>query len=159
VLPEIQRIKGVGQAQLFGTERAMRIWIDPAKLVGFNLSPADVNNAIRSPERPGGVRHHRRPAAGQGPADHRDRGRDRPAVDRRTVRQHRAARQPDGSTVRLKDVARIEIGGQAYATTARLNGKPSTGIGVQLSPSGNALETANLIKARMNELSKYFPPA
>jgi multidrug efflux pump len=65
---------------------------------------------------------------------------------------------PDGSTVRLKDVARIEIGGQNYGTSARLNGKPSTGIGIQLSPTGNALETAQLVRERMNELSKYFPP-
>ncbi|WP_442975474.1 efflux RND transporter permease subunit, partial [Salmonella enterica] len=62
-----------------------------------------------------------------------------------------------GSTVRLKDVARIELGGQNYSTSARLNGKPSTGIGVQLSPSGNALATAKAIRARMEELSRYFP--
>ena len=54
----------------------------------------------------------------------------------------------DGSTVRLKDVARIELGGQSYATSARLNGKPSTGIGVQLSPTGNALATAKADRAR-----------
>ncbi|HWI11014.1 MAG TPA: efflux RND transporter permease subunit, partial [Burkholderiaceae bacterium] len=63
----------------------------------------------------------------------------------------------DGSAVRLKDVARIELGGQSYATSARLNGKPSTGIGVQLTPTGNALQTAKLIKARMEELQAYFP--
>ena len=55
---------------------------------------------------------------------------------------------PDGSTVRLRDVARIELGAQTYATSARLNGKPSTGIGVQLSPTGNALATATLVRAR-----------
>ncbi len=64
----------------------------------------------------------------------------------------------DGSTVRLRDVARIELGGQNYATSARLNGKPSTGIGVQLSPTGNALATATLVRDRMEELSRYFPP-
>ena len=63
----------------------------------------------------------------------------------------------DGSTVRLRDVARIELGGQNYATSARLNGNPSTGIGVQLSPTGNALATATAVHARMAELSKYFP--
>ena len=63
----------------------------------------------------------------------------------------------DGSTVRLKDVARIELGGQNYATSARLNGKPSTGIGVQLAPSGNALETAAPVRKRMDELSQFFP--
>src|SRR4029078_6549643 len=64
---------------------------------------------------------------------------------------------PDGSTVRLSDVARVELGAQTYATSARLNGKPSTGIGVQLSPSGNALATATAIRKRMDELSRYFP--
>ena len=112
VLPEIQRIPGVGQAQLFGTERAMRIWIDPAKLVGFNLSPADVNAAIRAQNAQVVVRHDRRPA------DRRRPGRSpRPSsspASSSTVEQFgnivlRA--NTDGSTVRLSDVARIELGG------------------------------------------------
>jgi multidrug efflux pump len=64
---------------------------------------------------------------------------------------------PDGATVRLKDVARIELGGQAYATSARLNGKPAIGVGVQLSPSGNALATADAVRAKMHELERFFP--
>jgi multidrug efflux pump len=64
----------------------------------------------------------------------------------------------DGSAVRLRDVARIELGAQTYATSARLNGKPSAGIGVQLSPSGNALDTAKAVRTRMDELQRYFPP-
>ena len=64
---------------------------------------------------------------------------------------------PDGSAVLLRDVARIELGAQSYATAARLNGKPSTGIGVQLSPSGNALDTAKAVRTRMDELQRYFP--
>ncbi|MET0350845.1 MAG: efflux RND transporter permease subunit, partial [Rhizobacter sp.] len=63
----------------------------------------------------------------------------------------------DGSTVRLKDVARVELGAQAYATQARLNGEPSTGIGVQLAPSGNAMATAKAVRARLDELQKFFP--
>ena len=157
VLPEIQRIKGVGQAQLFGTEKAMRIWIDPAKLVGFNLSPADVNSAIsqQNAQVASGTIGDLPLAQGQ-----QITATVVVAGQLATVEQFgnivlRA--NPDGSTVRLKDVARIEIGGQAYATSARLNGKPSAGIGVQLSPSGNALETGELIKARMAELQKFFP--
>ncbi|MES2128802.1 MAG: efflux RND transporter permease subunit [Pseudomonadota bacterium] len=158
VLPEIQRITGVGQAQLFGTEKAMRIWIDPAKLVGYNLSPTDVNNAIRSqnaqvssgtigdlPHIPGQTITATVVVAGQ-----------LSSVEEFGKIILRA--NPDGSTVRLKDVARIEIGGQNYSTAARLNGKPSTGIGIQLSPTGNALETAKLVRARMGELARYFPP-
>ena len=63
----------------------------------------------------------------------------------------------DGSTVRLRDVARIELGAQSYGTSARLNGKPSTGIGVQLSPTGNALATATAVRQRMEALSRFFP--
>nr|WP_314547653.1 efflux RND transporter permease subunit [uncultured Massilia sp.] len=157
VLPEIQRIKGVGQAQLFGTERAMRIWIDPAKLVGFNMSPADVTTAIsqQNAQVASGTIGDLPVAKGQQISATVVVTGQLSSIEQFGNIVLRA--NPDGSTVRLKDVARIEIGGQAYTTTARLNGKPSAGIGVQLSPSGNALETANLIKARMKELQKYFP--
>jgi multidrug efflux pump len=157
VLPEIQRIPGVGQAQLFGTEKAMRIWIDPAKLVGYNLSPTDVNTAIRTQNAQvaSGTIGDLPNIGGQ-------------AITATVVVTGQLSNveqfgniilraNPDGSTVRLKDVARIEIGGQSYSTSARLNGKPSTGIGIQLSPTGNALETAKLVRQRMNELSRYFP--
>jgi multidrug efflux pump len=147
VLPELQRVPGVGQAQLFGTERAMRIWLDPAKLLGFGLSTAEVNAAIRA--------QNAQVSAGTigdlpnvpGPDAVRHRGRRRPAGQRAAVRQDRAARQCRRLHVRLRDVARIELGAQTYATSARLNGKPSTGIGVQLSPTGNALETAAAVRA------------
>ncbi|SEA67538.1 efflux RND transporter permease subunit [Variovorax sp. YR216] len=157
VVPELQRITGIGQAQLFGTERSMRVWIDPAKLQGYNLSAADVNSAIKAqnaqvssgvigdlPNVPGQAISATVVVNGQ----------------LTTVEQFgnivlRA--NTDGSAVRLRDVARIELGGQAYSTSARLNGKSAVGIGVQLAPSGNALESAKLIRAKMDELSKFFP--
>ena len=157
VLPEIQRIPGVGQAQLFGTEAAMRIWIDPDKLVGYNLSAADVNNAIRA--------QNAQVAAGTIG--------DLPNVPGQAISatvvvpgQLTTTEQfgnivlranTDGSTVRLRDVARIELNAQTFASSARLNGKPSTGIGVQLSPTGNALATADAVRRRMGELAPYFP--
>ncbi|MDP2163706.1 MAG: efflux RND transporter permease subunit [Hydrogenophaga sp.] len=157
VVPELQRLPGVGQAQLFGTERAMRVWIDPTKLLGFNLSAADVTAAIRAQNAQvsageiGALPN----VAGQGIAA-------TVVVNGQlgTVEQFgnvvlRA--NADGSQVRLKDVARIELGAQAYATSARLNGQPSTGIGVQLSPSGNALATADAVRAKMAELERFFP--
>jgi multidrug efflux pump len=158
VVPELQRLDGVGQAQLFGTERAMRIWVDPAKLLGFNLSAADVTSAIRAQnvQISAGEIGSLPNVAGQGIAA--------------TVVVNGQLTNPaqfgnvvlrantDGSSVRLKDVARIELGAQAYATSARLNGKPSTGIGVQLSPSGNALATAKAVRVKMQELEKFFPP-
>ena len=157
VLNEIRRVPGVGQAQLFGTERAMRIWIDPAKLVGYKLTTADVSTAIRN--------QNAQVASGT-LGDLPSPGNQQISAQVVVSGQLTSAEQfgnivlranPDGSTVRLSDVARIEIGGQAYATAARLNGKPTAAIGVQLSPTANALETAELVKAKMAELSKFFP--
>jgi multidrug efflux pump len=157
VLPEIQRLPGVGQAQLFGTERAMRIWIDPARLIGFNLSTNDVNNAIRAQNAQvsSGTIGDLPIAAGQSISATVVVAGQLTSVDEFENIVLRA--NTDGSTVRLRDVARVELGGQNYGTSARLNGKPSTGIGVQLSPTGNALATAELVRARMAELSKFFP--
>jgi multidrug efflux pump len=158
VLPEIQRVPGVGQAQLFGTERAMRIWIDPAKLVNYRLASSDVTAAIASqnaqvasgtigdlPNVPGQSIFAAVVVRGQLTSD---------AQFGDIVLRANA----DGSTVRLKDVARVELGAQSYSPQARLNGRPSTGIGVQLSPTGNALATAKAIRTRLDELSRYFPP-
>jgi multidrug efflux pump len=157
VLPELQRVPGVGQAQLFGTERAMRIWVDPAKLQGFKLSMADVTAAVRSQNAQvaSGSIGDLPNITGQGIAA--------------TVIVRGQLTSPeqfgnialrantDGSSVRLRDVARVELGAQTYATSARLNGQPSTGIGVQLSPTGNALATATAVKAKLEELKRYFP--
>ena len=157
VVPELQRLEGIGQAQLFGTERAMRIWLDPAKLAGLDLSTADVTNAIQG--------QNAQVAAGSIG--------DLPNLDEQAISatvvvngQLSTVEQfgnivlranPDGSAVYLKDVARIELGGQAYATAARLNGKDAVGIGVQLTPSGNALAAANAVRAKMDELQQFFP--
>ena len=157
VLPEIQRLPGVGQAQLFGTERAMRIWIDPAKLVGVGLSTNDVNNAIRAQNAQvsSGTIGDLPNVAGQGISATVVVNGQLNSVEQFGAIVLRA--NTDGSSVRLRDVARIELGAQNYGTAARLNGRPSTGIGVQLSPTGNALATATLIRQRMTELSTYFP--
>ncbi|MEJ8826289.1 efflux RND transporter permease subunit [Variovorax humicola] len=157
VVPELQRLPGIGQAQLFGTERAMRIWIDPTKLQGLNLSTGDVNAAIRA----------QNAQVSSGSIG------DLPNITGQSIAatvvvngQLSSVEQfgnivlranTDGSAVRLRDVARIELGGQAYATAARLNGQPAVGIGVQLAPSGNALAAAKAIRNKMTELSKYFP--
>ncbi len=158
VLPEIQRLPGVGQAQLFGTEQAMRIWIEPNKLVSFGLSAADVNNAIRAQNAQvsAGSIGDLPNVAGQGIAATVVVPGQLSTVEQFGKIVLRA--NPDGSTVRLRDVARIDLGAANYATAARLNGKPSTGIGVQLAPGGNALATAGAIRKRMAELSKFFPP-
>ncbi|MGJ7604314.1 efflux RND transporter permease subunit [Variovorax sp. LT1R20] len=157
VVPELQRVVGVGQAQLFGSENAMRIWIDPAKLQGFNLSATDVNNAIRAqnaqvssgtigdlPNIPGQAIAATVVVNGQ-------------LANVEQFKNIVLRANTDGSTVRLKDVARVELGGQSYATSARLNGVPAVGIGVQPTPNGNALQSAKAIRAKMTELARFFP--
>jgi multidrug efflux pump len=157
VLPELQRLPGIGQAQLFGTERAMRIWIDPAKLAGYSLSAADVNNAIKAQNAQvsSGAIGDLPNITGQSIAA-------TVVVNGQLTNVAKFGNivlraNADGSAVRLKDVARIELGAQAYATSARLNGKPAVGIGVQLSPSGNAMAAAKAVRARMEQLQTYFP--
>ena len=157
VIPELQRLPGIGQAQLFGTERAMRIWIDPARLAGFSLSALDVTNAIRAQNAQiaSGTIGDLPNVAGQGIAATVVVNGQLSSIEQFGNVVLRA--NTDGSSVRLKDVARIELGAQAYATSARLNGKPSTGIGVQLAPGGNALAAAEAVRAKMEELKPFFP--
>ncbi|GAA4023974.1 efflux RND transporter permease subunit [Actimicrobium antarcticum] len=157
VLNELKRVPGVGQAQLFGTERAMRIWIDPAKLIGYKLTVADITTAVRAQnaqvssgtlgELPSpGSQQYSAPVIVTGQLS-------TPEEFGKVVLRA----NPDGSVVRLADVARLEIGGQSYGTSARLNGKPTAAVAVQLSPTGNALGTAKAVRAKMEELSKFFP--
>jgi len=158
VLPEIQRVPGVGQAQQFGTERAMRIWIDPAKLVGYKLAASDVTAAIAV----------QNAQVASGTIGDLPNQADQTIFATVVVRgQLTTAAQfgnivlranADGSSVRIKDVARVELGAQSYSPPARLNGRPTTGIAVQLSPTANALATARAVRARLTELAPYFPP-
>lgn len=157
VLNEVKRLPGVGQAQLFGTERAMRIWVDPAKLVGLSLTPSDVSSAIAAQNAlvAGGT-------LGDLPAPGTQQISATVVVNGQLTSPEQFGKivlraNKDGSTVRLRDVARIEVGGQSYATSGRLDGKPSSFIGVQLSPTANALGTATAVHKKMEELSKYFP--
>ena len=158
ILPEIQRLPGIGQAQLFGTERAMRIWVDPAKLAGFRLSASDVTNAIRgqNAQVASGTIGDLPNVAGQGIAATVIVSGQLSSVEQFGNVVLRA--NTDGSTVRIKDVARVELGAQTYATSARLNGKAAIGIGVQLAPNGNALAAAKAVRNRMEALKPYFPP-
>lgn len=157
VLNEIKRVPGVGQAQLFGTERAMRIWIDPNRLTGLNLTPADITAAIAAQNAL---------VAGGTLGDLPSPGTQQITATIVVNGQLTNAEQfgdivlranEDGSSVRLRDVARIEVGGQSYDTSGRLDGKPSSFIGVQLSPTANALGTATAVHKKMEELAKYFP--
>ena len=157
IQPDLQRVKGIGQVQLFGSETAMRIWLDPAKMQGVRLSSAEIAAAIRSQNAQvaSGTIGDLPNVAGQGIAATVVVKGQLSSVEQFGNIVLRA--NADGSTVRLKDVARIELGGQSYATSARLNGQPAVGLGVQLAPGGNALESAKLIRTKMEELSRFFP--
>ncbi len=158
VLPEIQRVPGVGQANLFGTERAMRIWVDPVKLQAYRLSTADVNAAIaqQNIQVTSGT-------LGEQPAVAEQTITATVVVQGRLNTAEEFGRivlraNPDGSAVRLRDVARIELGAQGYGFRTRLNGEPSAGMSVQLASGANALETADLIREKVAQIEKFFPP-
>ncbi|HYD93936.1 MAG TPA: efflux RND transporter permease subunit [Noviherbaspirillum sp.] len=158
VLNELKRVPGVGNAQLFGTERAMRIWLDASKLVGFKLTPADVAAAIR-----GQNAQVASGTLGDLPSTEAQQISAPIVVNGQLTSPEEFGNivlraTPTGAVVRLRDVARIEIGGQSYSTAARLNGNPTSAVGVLLSPTANALETAKAVRAKMDELSKFFPP-
>src|SRR5690606_706274 len=157
VQPELQRVKGIGQVQLFGSETSMRVWVDPAKLEGYRLSSADVVAAIRAQNAQvaSGVIGDLPNIPGQSIAATVTVKGQLSSVDQFANIVLRS--NEDGSTVRLRDVARVELGGQSYATSARLNGVPAVGMGVQLSSTGNAMESAKLIREKMDELARYFP--
>ena len=157
VVPELQRVPGIGQAQLFGAERAMRIWMDPDKLQGYQLGVADVINAIKAQNAQvsAGEMGGQPGLAGQGISA-------TVVVDGQLANEEAfgavlVKANPDGSAVRVRDVARVELGSQQYDTSARANGRPGIGIGLQLSPTGNALATAEAVRAKLDELEGYFP--
>jgi len=155
---EIRRVPGVGKVQLFASEAAMRIWIDPQKLVGYGLSIADVNAAIaaQNAQVPAGIFGGPPGEPGQEiSATIAVKGMlDTPEEFGRIVLRANT----DGSQVTLSDVARITIGQQDYNFASRTDGRKGVAAAVQLSPGANALATAEAVKARLQELSKGFPP-
>ncbi|MFV0664002.1 efflux RND transporter permease subunit [Denitromonas sp.] len=153
----ISRVDGVGEVTVFGSQYAMRIWLDPDKLNKYQLTTGDVTAAVAA--------QNTQVSAGQlGGA---------PAVPGQgfsatvtaqsrlqTVSQFedillRSAR--NGGEVRLRDVARIEIGAQSYETVARFNGQPAAGMGIRLASGANALDTADRIRAKLDDMAPYFP--
>lgn len=157
VLGELRRIDGVGRAQLFSAQRAMRVWIDADKLVGLNLTAADINNAITA--------QNAQVAAGQIGAAPNPVSQDLTATvlvkgqltDTKEFGNIVLRANPDGSSVRLRDVARIELGAETYNFSSRLNGQPSAAVGIQLSSTGNAVATSKAVTAKLEELSRFFP--
>ncbi|CAM3731890.1 multidrug efflux RND transporter permease subunit AcrB [Rahnella victoriana] len=153
----ISRTSGVGDVQLFGAQYAMRIWMDPNKLNNYQLTPVDVISAIKvqNNQIAAGQLGGTPPVPGQ-------------QLNSSIVAQTRLKSpdefgkiilkvNQDGSQVRLKDVAKIELGGENYDVIARFNGQPASGLGIKLATGANALNTAASVKATLNKLEPFFP--
>ncbi|MBU6486755.1 MAG: efflux RND transporter permease subunit [Burkholderiales bacterium] len=153
----ISRLNGVGTVTLFGTQYAMRIWLDPHKLTNYSLTPGDVVTALQQQnvQIAGGQLGGTPSVPGQ--------------MLQATITEQTLLRtpadfgniqlkvNPDGSQVRIKDVARVELGGETYNFDTKYNGQPTAGMGIQLATGANALQTAKEVRAKIDELSKYFP--
>ncbi|KHS87606.1 efflux RND transporter permease subunit [Pectobacterium brasiliense] len=157
MLEELRRVEGVGRVQLFGAEKAMRVWIDPVKLNQYRLTVNDISQAITaenaqispgrtgdSPAVPGQQVTYPLLVKGQLSSPEE--------FGNITLRSNR-----DGSRVVLSDVARLELGPQSYTFSTRENGQISTGAAIQLAPGANAVRTADQIKLRLDDLSKAMP--
>jgi len=153
----ISRVQGVGELQMFGSQNAMRIWMNPDKLNNFKLAPNDVVLALQA--------QNAQVSAGQfGGAPYAAGQQLNATITAQTLLQTPEEFESvilrtnaDGSTVRLKDVAECKIGTENYDIQARFNGKPVSAMAIKLASGANALDTAERVKARMVELSKYFP--
>ena len=153
----ISRLDGVGTVTLFGSQYAMRIWLDPNKLNNYGLTPVDVTSALaaQNVQIAGGQLGGTPSVAGQ--------------AMQATITESTLLRtpdqfgdvllkvQPDGSRVLLKDVARIALGGENYNFDTKYSGVPTAGLGIQLATGANALQTAQAVRDKVAELSKYFP--
>ncbi|QGN36941.1 multidrug efflux RND transporter permease subunit AcrB [Klebsiella oxytoca] len=153
----ISRTSGVGDVLLFGSQYAMRIWMDPNKLNNFQLTPVDVISALKA--------QNAQVAAGQLGGTPPVKGQQ---LNASIVAQTRLTNteefgnillkvNQDGSQVRLRDVARIELGGENYDVIAKFNGQPASGLGIKLATGANALDTANAIRAELKKMEPFFP--
>ncbi|MFO1164172.1 MAG: efflux RND transporter permease subunit [Paracoccus sp. (in: a-proteobacteria)] len=157
IVNDISRVEGVGTVQVFGSQYAMRIWLDPSKLAAYDMAPSDVVAAVsaENAQISAGSFGDRPAPAGQ--------------MLNATVTAQSLLSTPtdfeqivlraeaDGGLILLKDVARVEIGAENYMTDAQYNGQPASGMAISLASGANALDTADRIKARMDEFARFFP--
>ena len=158
LVDEIGRLPGVGETNVFGAEYAMRIWLDPNKLRSFSLMPGDVIAAIQAQNTEIAAG-----AIGQQPAPEGQMISATVTAQSRlqTPEQFRniiLKTDPNGATVHLSDVARVELGSESYAFLSRVDGHPGAGIGVYLAPGADALTTAEIVKDAITERAQDFPP-
>jgi hydrophobe/amphiphile efflux-1 (HAE1) family protein len=153
----ISRTPGVGDYQLFGTQYAMRVWLDPAKLDSYGLTPGDVNNALQ-------VQNLQVPAGELGglPSVRGQRLRATIVGPQRLTNSEQFGNvllkvNSDGSQVRLRDVARIGLGAESYSVHSEYNGHPAAGLAIKLATGANALATSKAVHATMDRLAPFFP--
>ncbi|ARP86475.1 efflux RND transporter permease subunit [Bordetella genomosp. 9] len=154
----ISRTSGVGDFQLFGSQYAMRIWLDPAKLLNYNLTSIDVVNAIQT--------QNVQVSTGQLGGLPAVRGQDLTATIIGPTRLQTPEQfgnillkvNPDGSQVRLRDVGTVALGAQSYNIDSLYNGKPAAGLAIKLASGANALDTADAVRATIDGLKPFFPP-
>lgn len=158
IVDELRRIAGVGDVTLFASQYAMRIWLDPARLAGFGISPTEALAAVQeqNSQTAGG-------ALGDQPLTRTAEFHAKIVTQNRfstpeQFRQIIIRSQPNGATVRLGDVARVELGAENYGLKAQLNGHDIAAMGIQLANGANAVATAKAIDRRMTELARAFPP-
>jgi len=155
---QISRVDGVGDVSLFGAQYAMRIWLDPDKLTNYKLTVSDVSTALQA--------QNAQISAGQLGGTPSVKGQQLNATITAQTRLQTPEQfrnillrtNTDGSMVRLRDVARVELGSESYDSVSRYNGNPATGLAIKLATGANALSTANAVKARIAELQAFFPP-
>src|SRR5712672_2672006 len=153
----ISRVSGVGNLSVFGSQYAMRIWLDPNKLASFALTPLDVTAALQA--------QNVQISGGQlgGTPAVQNQQLNAAITEATLLRTPEEFNNillkvlPDGSQVRLRDVARVNLGAESFNVDTQYNGQPASGIGIQLAPGANALNTADAIRARIAQLQPYFP--
>jgi len=158
LIRDLKRAPGVGLVQPWDADEALRVWLDPMRLREFGLSAAQVNAAIAAQNAAvtAGI-------LGDAPATDDQQLTASVSVKGQLISSAEFAHivlksKPDGSVVRLGDVARVEIGRDDYTFWSRLNGRPAATVGIQLGPRGNSLETSKAVRARLAELSRSLPP-
>jgi HAE1 family hydrophobic/amphiphilic exporter-1 len=154
----LARVPGVGEVEVFGSQYSMRVWLNPDKLNDYQMTVEDVVRGLQA--------YNVEVSAGQFGGT--------PAVDGQRLNASIIVQNllktpeefdavplrtnPDGSIVRVRDVGRTELGTERYSTAALYNGRPASALAVRMAPGANALNTADAVKAKMKELSRYFPP-
>ncbi|HGF3671176.1 TPA: multidrug efflux RND transporter permease subunit AdeJ, partial [Acinetobacter baumannii] len=153
----LSRVAGVGEVQVFGGSYAMRIWLDPAKLTSYQLTPSDIATALQAQNSQVAVGQLGGAPAVQG------------QVLNATVNAQSLLQTPEqfkniflkntasGAEVRLKDVARVELGSDNYQFDSKFNGKPAAGLAIKIATGANALDTAEAVEQRLSELRKNYP--